>query len=160
MLRKALLARKAGNSSAVELAEARQAANDCNGWLQRLMQLLGSDGRGHTTSRSKATSDAVLEQLPAETKAALQQLQQEMGEVHRTFQASKNAAHEQCSKPMLPSSQLQRSPRALSVSLRGCLNVTCVVYGNALLAPLYTYAVALSGPCSPPGGLPGQARPP
>merc|ERR1719453_2204936 len=41
LLRHAVQARKAG-----KLAEARQAANDCSGWLQRLAQLLGSSVGG------------------------------------------------------------------------------------------------------------------
>ena len=48
VLRRALQARKAGSLSNVELAEARQACNDCNGWLQRLARSAsrGRDGEG------------------------------------------------------------------------------------------------------------------
>ena len=51
VLRRALQARKAGNLSNVELAEARQACNDCAGWLQRLAQLLGAAIGGQATLR-------------------------------------------------------------------------------------------------------------
>ena len=56
-LRRALAARKAGTLGAVELAEARQACNDCTGWLQRLCQLLGSNvGGGQATARGAQTA--------------------------------------------------------------------------------------------------------
>ena len=59
VLRRALQARKAGSLSNVELAEARQACNDCNGWLQRLAQLLGTGIGGQATSRRAAEAGVV-----------------------------------------------------------------------------------------------------
>ena len=83
LLRHAVQARKAGKLEVSELAEARQAANDCSGWLQRLGGLLGSSvgGQpGRTHRRTAGFSEA--------TKEALRVLQQEMAVLHRTFQAA------------------------------------------------------------------------
>merc|ERR1719230_142231 len=85
LLRHAVQARKAGKLEVGELAEARQAANDCSGWLQRLAQLLGSSVGGQTTRRN--ATDA-LASFSEATKEALRVLQQEMAELHRTFQAA------------------------------------------------------------------------
>ena len=85
LLRHAVQARKAGKLEVGELAEARQAANDCSGWLQRLSQLLGSSVGGQTTRRN--ATDA-LSSFSEATKEALRVLQQEMAELHRTFQAA------------------------------------------------------------------------
>ena len=85
LLRHAVQARKAGKLEVGELAEARQAANDCSGWLQRLAQLLGSSVGGQTTRRN--ATDALVSFSEA-TKEALRVLQQEMAELHRTFQAA------------------------------------------------------------------------
>ncbi|KOO27624.1 kinesin heavy chain [Chrysochromulina tobinii] len=86
LLRHAVQARKAGKLEVSELAEARQAANDCSGWLQRLGGLLGSSvggqpGRTHRDSNNLAGFSEA-------TKEALRVLQQEMAVLHRTFQAA------------------------------------------------------------------------
>jgi len=86
LLRHAVQARKAGKLEVSELAEARQAANDCSGWLQRLGGLLGSSvggqpGRTHRESNNLAGFSEA-------TKEALCVLQQEMAVLHRTFQAA------------------------------------------------------------------------
>ncbi len=85
LLRHAVQARKAGKLEVGELAEARQAANDCSGWLQRLAQLLGSSVGGQTTRRN---AEDRLANFSEATKEALRVLQQEMAELHRTFQAA------------------------------------------------------------------------
>ena len=90
-LKKALASRKAGDLTAVELAEARQACNDCTGWLARLGQLLGSNvGGGQSTARgtSAAQAEASMRDVSEKTKGELRDLQKEMAEVHRTFQAA------------------------------------------------------------------------
>ena len=86
LLRHAVQARKAGKLEVSELAEARQAANDCSGWLQRLAGLLGSSVGGQTTRRNENPSQ--LAGFSEATKEALRVLQQEMAELHRTFQAA------------------------------------------------------------------------
>ncbi|KAL1529784.1 hypothetical protein AB1Y20_000718 [Prymnesium parvum] len=89
LLRRALQARKAGTLGSIELAEAQQASNDCSGWLARLAQLLGTSVGGGNTARTarKGNGDPIAG-FSEETKHALRTLQQEMAEIHRTFQAA------------------------------------------------------------------------
>jgi len=86
LLRHAVQARKAGKLEVSELAEARQAANDCSGWLQRLGGLLGSSVGGQTGRTHRDSNN--LAGFSEATKEALRVLQQEMAELHRTFQAA------------------------------------------------------------------------
>ena len=86
LLRHAVQARKAGKLEVSELAEARQAANDCSGWLQRLGGLLGSAVGGQTGRTHRDSNN--LAGFSEATKEALRVLQQEMAELHRTFQAA------------------------------------------------------------------------
>jgi hypothetical protein len=86
LLRHAVQARKAGKLEVSELAEARQAANDCSGWLQRLGGLLGSSVGGQTGRTHRDSNN--LAGFSEATKEALRVLQQEMAVLHRTFQAA------------------------------------------------------------------------
>jgi hypothetical protein len=86
LLRHAVQARKAGKLEVSELAEARQAANDCSGWLQRLGGLLGSSVGGQTGCTHRDSNN--LAGFSEATKEALRVLQQEMVVLHRTFQAA------------------------------------------------------------------------
>ncbi|KAL3929738.1 MAG: hypothetical protein SGPRY_001830, partial [Prymnesium sp.] len=75
-----------GTLSSVELAEARQASNDCSGWLSRLSILLGSSVGGGSTTRRLAVDP--IGSFSEQTKGALRSLQQEMAELNHTFQAA------------------------------------------------------------------------
>ena len=79
-------ARKAGKLEVSELAEARQAANDCSGWLQRLGGMRGSSFGGQTGRTHRDSNN--LAGFSEATKEALRVLQQEMAELHHTFQAA------------------------------------------------------------------------
>ena len=60
LLRKAVQARKAGTLQPIELAEARQASNDCSGWLGRLAQLTGQTvGGGNTVRTARKGGDPI-----------------------------------------------------------------------------------------------------